>query len=238
MRDFADKLEFLFKSGTPDRLGMGSRRACYRLPGESALCVKCYRSDEEILEGRNPERDDHRPLTPAVVREIRKYRHNGRFNTCCREYRYWKAISRRVPAGTMRHFPSSIELVHTPSRGWCLLEELILNDDGSPVVKFHVAWRSAAPDLRRRLLSALTEIEETFVRHAIRFFDPQTIMVQTTPDGFALRLPDFEPVARTLIPLDTLLPFLIPAKIRRRFHRYRSAYRIGEAFIDTGNDHE
>ena len=29
---------------------MGSRRACYALPG-GRLCVKCYRSDAEIAEG-------------------------------------------------------------------------------------------------------------------------------------------------------------------------------------------
>ena len=45
----ADQIDALLKSGSLERLGMGSRRACYRLPGTN-LCVKCYRNGDEIAE--------------------------------------------------------------------------------------------------------------------------------------------------------------------------------------------
>jgi hypothetical protein len=40
-------------------------------------------------------------------------------------------------------------------------------------------------------------------------------------DDFVLRIVDFEPVTRTLIPIDAIFPALTRAKIRRRFARYR-----------------
>ena len=46
----AEELEALFREGKMERIGMGSRRACYALPG-GKLCVKCYRSEAEIEEG-------------------------------------------------------------------------------------------------------------------------------------------------------------------------------------------
>lgn len=45
----AEDLDNLFSSGILERLGMGSRRACYKIPGMS-LCAICYWSDEEIKE--------------------------------------------------------------------------------------------------------------------------------------------------------------------------------------------
>ena len=69
----AEELESLFKAGTMKRLGMGSHRACYAIP-DTGLCVKCYRSDEEIAEGKRPGRKPVKPLGASVVRRIQKYR--------------------------------------------------------------------------------------------------------------------------------------------------------------------
>jgi hypothetical protein len=114
---------------------------------------------------------------------------------------------------------------NTASRGWSLIEELILNDDGSPIVKFLPAWMTSGSEERWRLASLLDEFEAALAHHSIRFFDPQTIMVQRTREGFRLRIPDFEPATRTLIPVDALFPILARMKTRRRFARYRE--RLG-----------
>lgn len=215
------ELDEFFRSGALVRLGMGSRRACYRLRRGGSLCFKCYKSEDEIAEGKDPGKLNPRKLEPSVVREIEKYRFDERRNTCCQEYRYWRNLKLRAPAELMSAFPETMEIVKTKSRGWCLVEELIANEDGTPIVKFLPTWRKADESGRRELLSALDSFERMLVRHSIRFFDPQTIMVQRTNGGFRLRVPDFEPATRTLIPIDAIFPALTRAKICRRFARYR-----------------
>lgn len=217
----AEELDELFRSDALERIGMGSRRACYRLPC-GKLCVKCYRSDKEILEGKDPGSPNSRPLAPAAAKEIQRFRFEEHRNTCCQEYRYWKYL----PEDIRRYFPATIEMRNTASRGWSLIEELIRNEDGSPIVKFFTAWKDSDSKRQRLLASLLDELEASFAHHSIRFFDPQTIMVQRTREGFCLRIPDFEPATRALIPIDTLFPILIRMKMRRRFMRYRKTLGI------------
>ncbi len=216
-----EEIDALIKGGNIRRLGMGSRRACYELPG-GKLCVKCYRSDAEIEEGKNPGHQTFKPVEASVVREIRACRFDSKNNTCCQEYRYWVEMKSRLPDDLMKVFPDTMELQLLPSRGWCVVEELVSNHDASPVVKFQQAWMRADANLRGALLAAFNALEETLAHHSVRFFDPQNILVQTIADGVVrLRITDFEPVSRTFIPLDRLLPGLVRVKIRRRFKRYR-----------------
>lgn len=222
----ADELDFFLRSGAMERIGMGSRRSCYRLPGDGALCLKCYRSDAEIDEGREPGSPGSCPLSPGAVKEIRSCRFDEKRNTCCEEYRYWKETLQNAPPEIRAVFPASIEMVKLPSRGWCLIEEFMTNDDGTPVVKFLQACVAADRNARYRLFAALKELESMFVAHAVRFFDPQTIMVQYVSGEARLRIPDFEPAARTLLPVDRLFPALVRMKVHRRFARYRKMLGI------------
>ena len=217
----AEELEALFREGKMERIGDGSRRVCYALPG-GKLCVKSYRSEDELeTRMRSDGSIERYPLKSSVVSEIRKARFDERRNTSCIEYRYWKELRERVFSEQLEAFPKTMEMVCLPSRGWCLVEELIENSDGTPIVKFLPAWRNAGEGDRRWLSEALDALEDFLVRHSIRFFDPQTIMVQRTPCGFRLRVPDFEPVTRTLIPFEAIIPALVRKKIRRRFARFR-----------------
>ena len=222
----AEELDAFLRSGALERIGMGSRRSCYLLPGNSGLCLKCYKSDAEIQEGKDPGKAESRPMAPAAVKEIRTCRFDQRRNTCCEEYRYWKNVIQNTPAEVKRIFPATMEMLKLPSRGWCLLEEFMLNDDGSAITKFLPAWQSAGEADRKRLVAALSELEESFLRHSIRFFDPQTIMVQRSGGEPRLRIPDFEPSSRTLIPIDILHPVFIRIKTQRRFARYRKTWDI------------
>ena len=69
----AEEIDNLLKSGAAKRLGIGSRRACYALP-DGRLCVKCYRSDSEIAEGKHPERPPFKPVAASVAQEIAQFR--------------------------------------------------------------------------------------------------------------------------------------------------------------------
>ena len=227
-RPSADEIDAMLAAGSLERLGMGSRRACYALPG-GLFCVKCYRSDKEIAEGKHPSNMPFKPLAPTVVKEITACRHDRRRNTCCQEALYWNMLKKRLPENLMAAFPSQVEAVHLPKRGWCIIENLLRNADGSPLRKFHEEWRSADHLTHGRMLAAFDSLEEDLAHDAIRFNDPQNILVQWCANGhFRLRITDFEPASRTLLALDALSPELVRLKLHRRFKRYRRQNAICE----------
>lgn len=221
----AYQIDALLKNGSLERLGMGSRRACYRLPG-SALCVKCYRSDEEIAEGKYPGDKQYMPLSSSVVREIRRCRFDEKRNTCCQEYEYWRELRNRLPEHLARAFPETMEKMLLPSRGWCVVEELVANADGTRPAELFREFMRAAPESRESHAAALDRLVGELVRFAVRIYDPQNLLLQKNADGtFRIRIADFEPASRTFISLDRF-PFVVRMKLRRRFARYRRMFGI------------
>ena len=213
----AEELESLFRSGMLERIGMGSRRACYRIPGRK-FCVKCYRSDDEIKEGKY---NGGRTLSSSVIREICKARFDEKRNTSCQEYRYWKKLREKLPPEVFAVFPQTMECVSVPLRGWCLIEERVENFDGSAPEDFRSAYLAADENLRKRLLSAFSRLIEKFCVYAVRFYDPQNLLVQKlSDDDFALRIVDFEPSTRTFLPVDSMLPSFVRMKTLRRAKRW------------------
>ena len=213
----ADELEFLFREGKMVRLGMGSRRVCFKIPG-SGLCVKCYRSDDEIKEGKY---NGEVALSPSVVREIAKARFDEKRNTSCQEYRYWKRLKERLPNDVFAAFPQTLERVLVASRGWCLVEERLENFDGSEPEDFKTAYVAADDKGKKRLLSAFLRLIEQFRVYAVRFYDPQNLLVQWISDAeFVLRIVDFEPATRSFLPFDSMLPAFVRMKTMRRVKRW------------------
>ena len=232
----AERLDELFRTGTLKRLGIGVRRACYELPG-TGLCVKCYRSEDEIALGKHVGYEPFKPLKGAVVREIRRNRFSDVGNTSCQEWRYYQSLKRRLPPELMAVFPRTLERVLVPSRGWCLVEERVTNADGTSVRALHQAWLAAPKEMRSQLLSRLEMLTAGLIRHAVRFYDPHNILVQTGEDGdVRLRITDFEPASRTFVSLDRLAPALVRLKLRRRFSRYRNLF--GMTRVCEGDAHE
>ena len=220
MRYDAEQIEELIAGGSLKRLGTGVRRACYALPC-GRLCVKCYKSDEEIEEGKYPGMSPAYPLDPSVVRDIRKGRCAGRHNTCVSEMRNWSRLRSRLPPELLDVFPSEMELVDLPSRGLCLVEELAANADGTQPDQFADAWLKAGREERMELVRRLERLSDALARHSVRFFDPQNVMVQRNADGsFRLRIMDIEPASRTFLRVESLLPALARLKQRRRFARF------------------
>lgn len=219
----AEQIDALLASGGLERIGMGSRRTCYRLP-RVKLCVKCYRSDEEIAEGQNPQWKTNGPLSASVVREIHSCRFDERRNTCCQEFEYWKELKRELPKELAEVFPSTMEKMLLPSRGWCVVEELMANADGSPPRGFSWEFWHAAPPFRAALAASQESLVDELARFAVRMYDPQNLLVQKNADGtFRIRIADFEPASRTFIALDRF-PFIVRMKLRRRFSRYRKMF--------------
>ena len=113
-----------------------------------------------------------------------------------------------------------------PSRGWCVVEELMENADGSPPAKFFREFRLASPSARASLAAALDRIADEILRLAVRIYDPQNLLMQKNSDGsFRIRIADFEPSSRTMVSFDGF-PFVVRMKLRRRFARYRKMFGI------------
>ena len=202
-------------------LGGGSRRTCHALPDPS-LCLKSYRTDDELEEfSKKLAAKGATPLKPAVVREIHMNRFLRAKNTNVQEYEAWCSMKERLPSDVMSVFPSKMELVCDSVRGWSIVEERVRNFDGRPLTRISQEALHAAPQLRSRLLSAFCALRDDLSRHHVCFFDPPNVMVQwLTQDEFRLRIVDFEPAVRTLLPVDKLFPFLLAMKVRRRFNRW------------------
>ncbi len=221
----AEELKRHFASGDLVRLGDGSRRICYRLPG-TGLCVKCYRSDDELDTRMRPDGTiETHPPRASVLREIRRCRRSDKSNTSCQEWRYHQELRQMLPPNLLGVFPDVLERVFVPSRGWCLVENEIANADGSAPRRLSAAFRDATPDGRRRLVSRFDALMAGLGDFAVRFYDPQNVLVQRGENGDErLRIVDFEPATRTLIPVDSLCPDYVRMKLRRRVARYRDVY--------------
>ncbi len=200
-------------------LGEGSRRRCFELPG-GEFCVKFYHSTREypkrILEKR-----------PQVIREIEKYRHSRTKNTSCQEYEYWLELKNRLPSDLFAVFPERMELIHLEDRGWGLIESNLKNFDGSPLRSIQqelTALKDKA--LKHKIVDAFETLCERLAVHAVKFYDPPNVMVQWLADGsFRLRIADFEPANRVLIPLFTNTKIYIRLRVRRRARRYAKLLR-------------
>ena len=191
-------------------IGRGSRRVCTRISGTD-LCLKRYRDDDEV--------------GATVRREIARGRFDRRLNTCAQEYDYLQELKGILPPAVLAVFPETFELHEDPKMGWHLVESLVLNGDGSVPDRFSRTYSGASAELRPRLYAAFRNLMHAFEAAAVKFYDPQNVIVQW-PGGpyegkdFRLRIVDFEPVSRALIPVDSLLPALRRMKLRRRVARY------------------
>ena len=192
-------------------LGAGSRRECHAIPGTS-LCLKCYR-------------DETAAPNATVAREIRRYRHDQRRNACCREYRYWQKLKSALPPYVFAAFPDTMEQILLPNRGWAVVETRVQNADGTPCERFSLAYRAADDATKAKLLKEFWLLSGAFAAYAVRFYDTQNIVVQQLGSGdFRLRVVDFEPAARTLIPIDSLCNAIVRGKVIRRAKRYLASH--------------
>lgn len=199
---------------TPVEIGRGSRRVCMRIPGTD-LCLKRYRDDDEV--------------GASVRREIASSRFDRRRNTCAQEYDYFQSLKARLSPETLSVFPERLELRHDDKFGWHLVESLVLNGDGSVPEKFSRVYRRASAAQQIRLYAEFCSLMRTFEEAAVRFYDPQNVIVQWPGkpfegSEFRLRIVDFEPVSRTFLPLDLLASAFCRMKLRRRVRRYASEH--------------
>ena len=190
-------------------IGKGSRRVCFRLL-DSQFCVKRYRDDGDVGD--------------TVRKERERCRFDRRRNTCAQEYDYIRSLETMLPPEVFAVFPEKMELKEDPVHGWYLVESIVLNGDGSMPERFSRTCRAANAEMRRRLLAAFRNLAHAFEAAAVRFYDPQNVLVQWKgkpfEGDFRLRIVDFEPASRAFLPIDLVCPAFRRMKLRRRVGRY------------------
>jgi hypothetical protein len=203
--------EFTFYTKSLSLIGEGRRRQCYRFPGE-ALCVKFYRNPTTLPKNTRK----------GVRFDITLGRHFRTLNINYREWRYHRGLKQRLPADLLALFPEHIEPVYCATRGWGVLESLILNADGTlPRRILEELTALSNPVLALRLYQESERLFDRLEKHSVCFFDLPNVLVQWTgTDTFRLRIVDFEPTSRALVPGLILFRPYVRRKIRRRSRRY------------------
>ncbi|MDD2454823.1 MAG: YrbL family protein [Kiritimatiellae bacterium] len=216
----ADESSIKVDENNLERIGDGSRRCCFRMPGQP-LCVKFYRTPAEYT-GKT---------RPSVRASIFFSRFCLWFNVNYHEASYHERLRKRLPRDLFAVFPERMHMVFSRKRGWGVVESLIENADGSAIRRVVAEMRGTDDHaLRRRLYRAAAELFDQLAEQAVCFYDPPNVMVQWTgPEEFSLRIVDFEPMGRALIPGLSLIPAYVRYKVRRRCSRYLK--RIRESYL-------
>ena len=197
-------------------LGKGRRRRCYRMPGTD-LCAKFYHAPSALP-----------PKTRLSIRlDIVLGRLCRAANVNYHEWRYHQYLLGHLPEDIVDAFPEHTEAVYCREKKWGIIETLILNADGTlprSVAEELKASQDAA--LCLRIYQETERLLQRFVEHGVRVFDPPNLLVQWTGDGaFRLRIADFEPNCRALIPGLAYIGFYVRGKVRRRAVRYLDKLR-------------
>ncbi|HRR34718.1 MAG TPA: hypothetical protein P5026_11500 [Kiritimatiellia bacterium] len=207
-------------------LGTGRRRRCHRVPGTD-LCAKFYHAPYDLPRGT-------RLTTRLNIAWGRRYRFA---NINYREWQYHQRLKRQLPDYMAAVFPEHTEPVYCPQRGWGIIETVILNADGTQPRRVAEELKSLRdPALGRSLYEAVECLSQQLVEYGVRFFDFPNILVQWTgPRTFRLRIADFEPSCRSLIPGLSHVDFYVRCKVRRRATRY--LHRLETILNSVSNGH-
>lgn len=199
-------------------IGEGTIRCCYRVPDKS-LCLKFY---APCL--------SHDPTHPRSLKTRMKLsltRHLFWLNINMQEWRYYERLKRRLPAELMAVFPEHMEPLYSPRYGWGLTESLLTNYDGSYAqLADEELARLAGSSVAEELYRDIELFFDKAVQYSIALYDPRNILIQwVDPHKYRIRLVDFEPKPKTLIPgLAYLKPF-VRFRVRTRSRRYLDAIR-------------
>ena len=189
------------------------------------LCVKFYRLPSEFTS-----------KTRLSVRfEILLARFCPLLNVNCQEWRYHQRVLQRLPRELSEVFPEKILPAYSRERGWGIVESLIRNWDNAPVKSVYTEMRQSSDlQTKRHLIKAVAELFDQLVKHTVCFYDPPNVLVQWTgPASFQLRIVDFEPRLRALIPgLSYIRPY-VRCKVRRRCRRHLQ--RLRNTFFIPGS---
>lgn len=214
----AESHAYLLETEELVEVGHGSRRVCYRL-GNSGFCVKFYKRPEDCVPGR---------MKKSILRDIAAKRFSKQRNSSSREVYVAHRFRHALPPGVTSHLPETIERVFHPVYGWGILETYYTNPDGSAIIPYEYELRRQMdrPDVRREIYIQARDLLLAMIAAGAPFYEPGNFHTLFHPDGtIETKLIDFEPDAKTLIPLEVVWPWFRRWKLRRKAKRYLASMR-------------
>ena len=114
-----------------------------------------------------------------------------------------------------------------PKWGWGVLETFYANPDGSAVLPYiNEISRRKSVEEKNFIYRAARDLLLELIAHSAPFYEPGKIHVQELPDGrLEMKIVDFEPDPKVMLPLESVLPFLRRVKLRRKARRFLALLR-------------
>lgn len=198
-------------------IGRGSRRQAYRV-GDTGYCVKFYLPPEECVPGK---------MRGSIRREIGWRRFSRFCNSSSQEVYVYERFRHAMPELVRSCLPPVCERVFHHKYGWGVLENLYLNPDGSAVVSCRrEISRQKDEKLRASIYAKVRDLLNVLIAHAAHFHEPGNFHVLLSPSGGAeIRMIDFEPDSKTLIPIEAYFACWRRMKLRRKAKRFLAELR-------------
>lgn len=206
-------------------VGRGSRRVCYRI-GDTGFCAKFYIP---------PEQCGSSDMKASILREIRRRRFSRLTNSSSQEVYVYERFRHAMPEMIRSRMPPVCERVRHPRWGWGILETYYANPDGNAIIPYRreIARQTSVSVKNAIYREARTMLLE-LIRVAAPFHEPGNFHVLLGADGsVALKLIDFEPDSKTLIQLESVIPALQRAKLRRKAARFLEELREKYGITET-----
>ena len=210
--------EHLLRENELVEIGQGARRVCYRI-GDTGFCVKFLRDPNDRSSGRR--------LGFRFRRMLVKGRFDRETNLNCLEAEAMVRCRLSAGADVAEAFPEVIEIVFDEKRGYGILMNLITNADGSRMIRavYEMKQRND-PAFSARVYAQLESLLNALIDVSAPFFEPANVQAQILADGSVkLRLIDFEPVDKKLIPVSEWIPFVRRNDLRRRTDAFLQTLR-------------
>ena len=193
-------------------VGRGTRRVAYRV-GDTGYCVKFYYPKEQCIEALK--------MQKSIQRDVKWRRFNKARNSSSREVYVYNLFRHTMPVEIRRHMPEVCERVYHPEWGWGVIETYYTNPDGTAILPYENEIERQTPANRELIYDQAVEFLRAIIKAGALFYEPGNFHVLIKPDGsIELKLVDFEPESKTLIPLEMYSKWFRRRKLVRKSRRY------------------
>lgn len=198
-------------------IGRGSRRQAYRI-GDTGFCAKFYLPPEECAKGK---------MKASIRREIAWRRFSRFCNSSSQEVYAYERFRHELPELIRGCLPPVCERVFHHRLGWGVLETLYLNPDGEAIVscRREIA-RQKDEAVKAFIYRSVRDLLNGLIARAAHFHEPGNFHVLfSRSGGIEIKMIDFEPDSKTLIPIEAYLACWRRMKLRRKSRRFLASLR-------------
>lgn len=193
-------------------IGRGTRRIAYRV-GDTGYCAKFYYPKEQCIEALK--------MQKSIQRDVRWRRFNKARNSSSREVYVYNLFRHSMPPDIRARMPEVCERVYHETWGWGVIETYYTNPDGTAILPYENEMARQTPANREKIYDLAVDFLKTIIAAGALFYEPGNFHVLIKPDGsIELKLVDFEPESKTLIPLEMYSKWFRRRKLVRKSRRY------------------